>query len=167
VKTLLLLRHAKSSWDEPTVADFDRPLAARGRRDAPRLGRFLGSSGVVPDFVLCSTAKRARETWKLVAKAAKYDGRVDYADQVYEATTERLVRLVRSLPAEAETAMLVGHNPGFEDLIHMLCTPDGRMGLLVPTGTLACVELGVDRWETVGGGAGSLRWLVVPRILGD
>jgi phosphohistidine phosphatase len=167
VRTLVLLRHAKSSWDDPALGDFERPLAPRGKRDAPKIGRFLASSGAEVDFVLCSNAVRARETWKLVAKAARFGGLVEFTDEIYEAPAERLMRLVRGLPDTAACAMLVGHNPGFEDLIRVLCSRESRMSVTVPTGALACVDCNADRWEGVSPAAGSLRWLVVPKILGD
>jgi phosphohistidine phosphatase len=167
VKTLLLLRHAKSSWDDPALEDFDRPLAPRGKRDAPRMGELIRSSGVDVDLVVCSKAARAKETLKLAAKAAKADWSVEYTDEIYEASAQRLADLVRRLPNDADTVLLVGHNPGFEDLVRYLCSPDAGMSVTMPTAALACLAFESDRWEDAGKGAGALRWLVVPKVLAD
>jgi phosphohistidine phosphatase len=126
-RRLVLLRHAKSEW--PDVADHERPLAKRGRRDAPLVGRWLGTSGYVPDAVVCSTARRARETWELASTglAAVAPGAapvVRYEPRVYEATVLGLLMLVREFDAEWRTAAIVGHNPGLAELTVGLASPD-------------------------------------------
>lgn len=166
MKTLLLLRHAKSSWDTPGMPDYDRPLAARGERDAPKVGKAFRSSGVELDLIVSSTARRARETAEHFASAAGYSGPIEYADEIYEASVSGLLGVVRRLPDEADTALLVGHNPGFEDLLSVLCGRDGAPARFrVPTATLACVELDGASWAGVGQGAGTLQWMIVPRLL--
>jgi phosphohistidine phosphatase len=167
VKTLLLLRHAKSSWDDTGLRDFDRPLAPRGRRDAPKMGRLLRTEDVELEHVVCSTAVRARETLDLAAKAARYNGSIDFVDAIYEAPYDRLARIVTSLPDRAAAVLMVGHNPGFEDLIRYLCSRDGSLNVTVPTATLACIDFDVARWESATGGTGSLRWLAIPKMIGD
>src|SRR5262245_57005344 len=114
MKTLLLLRHAKSSWDSPAARDYDRPLAPRGERDAPRIGKALRDADIDLDLVVSSPAVRARQTAELVLKAARYEGAVQFEEAIYEAAVTALMDVVRDLPDTAETAMLVGHNPGFE-----------------------------------------------------
>ncbi|MGW1881047.1 SixA phosphatase family protein, partial [Streptomyces sp. NPDC001970] len=111
---LVLLRHAKSAW--PDVADHERPLAPRGRRDAPAAGRLLRELTYVPDLAICSTARRARETWELAAGELGAKVPVRHDERVYGADPAELFDVLRELPAEVGTALLVGHNPGMEDL---------------------------------------------------
>ena len=125
-RRLVLLRHAKSDW--PDVADHDRPLAKRGRRDAPLAGRWLGESGYVPDAVICSTARRARETWELASSglAAVAPGAspvVRFEPRVYEATVLGLLMLVREFDPAWRTVLVVGHNPGLAELTAGLAGP--------------------------------------------
>jgi phosphohistidine phosphatase len=167
MRTLVLLRHAKSSWDDPGVRDFARVLAPRGRRDAPKMGLLLRASGVEVEQVLCSTAVRARETLELVKKAAKYTGPVEYTDEIYEASYRRLLDLVRKLSNDAKTALLVGHNPGFEDLVRYLCSPNGDVGVHLPTAALVCIDFDMSDWSATVEGSGALRWLAIPKMLGD
>jgi phosphohistidine phosphatase len=166
MKTLLLLRHAKSSWDSPASKDYDRPLAPRGERDAPRVGKALRDAAVDLDLVVSSPAMRARQTAERVLEAARYDGPVRYEEAIYEASVAELMGVVRDLPDKAETVMLVGHNPGFEMLLGALCgTGAAPARVRVPTAMLACVELATDRWKEVSAGSGALLWMVVPRML--
>lgn len=166
MKTLLLLRHAKSSWDSSAARDYDRPLAPRGERDAPRVGKALRDASIDLDLVVSSPALRARQTAELVLKAARYDGAISFEEQIYDASVSALMGVVRDLPDTAETVMLVGHNPGFEMLLGALCgTAAAPARVRVPTAMLACVELSTDRWKEVSAGAGSLNWMVVPRML--
>lgn len=118
-RTLLLFRHAKSDWstDQP---DERRPLSRRGRRDAPAAGRWLAEHAPTLDLVLCSTAKRARETWALAGAALAPPPTVRYEDRLYDATADELLAVVRELPAEAGTVILVAHNPGLSDLARVL-----------------------------------------------
>jgi phosphohistidine phosphatase len=118
-RRLIVLRHAKSDWSSG-VGDHDRPLAGRGRREAVLAGRWLREHGVDVDLVLCSSAKRARQTWKRVAgqlaiRGAGPDLRVE--DRLYAASDRQLLRVVRALPDSARAVLLVGHNPGLEDLV--------------------------------------------------
>jgi phosphohistidine phosphatase len=163
MKTLLLLRHAKSSWDEPGTADFDRPLAKRGLRDAPRVGEFLKSSRVPVDLVLSSTARRARKTAELVSETAGFDD-IELTDEIYEATVSQLLDVVRGINDDHATVLMVGHNPGFEGLLGELCGPGASFR--VPTAAVACIELDVLRWRDAARGSGTLLWFVAPRVLG-
>ena len=126
---LILLRHAKSDW--PDVADHERPLAKRGRRDAPAVGRWLGESGYAPDAVICSTAQRARQTWELVstglaAAAPDVSPVVRFEPRVYEAAVLGLLMLVREFDDAWRTAMVIGHNPGLAGLATGLATRTTR-----------------------------------------
>lgn len=141
---LVLLRHAKSDW--PDVADHDRPLAKRGRRDAPEVGRWLGVRGYVPDFVVCSTARRARQTWDLAAAglAEAVPGAappVRYESRVYEATVLGLLMLVREFPESSRTVLVVGHNPGIAELAFGLTDPPPQAPAGFPTAAVAVLAL--------------------------
>ncbi|HSB10127.1 MAG TPA: histidine phosphatase family protein [Blastocatellia bacterium] len=163
MKTLLLLRHAKSSWDNPGIRDFDRPLAPRGERDAPRIGKALRKRGVTPEVVVSSPAARAKATIRAVMKAAKLGVEPRFDESIYGASTPELMGMIRRLPAEASCVLIVGHNPGFEDLVERLTGSNERM----PTAALACIQLPIDHWDDVEDRKGKLAWLLTPKQLGE
>lgn len=141
----MLLRHAKSDW--PDVPDRDRPLAKRGRRDAPVIGRWLHDQGYLPDAVICSAARRTRQTWELVAPELGGSPSVTFEPRAYAASALTLLYLVRELPAGYRSAMLIGHNPGLAELASSLAGApdgDGRGGLRFPTAAVAVFEFPVD-----------------------
>jgi len=160
-KTLLLLRHAKSSWDDPAIADFDRPLATRGERDAPEMGRALALRGPLPQVIVSSPAVRTRETLGLFLEAAGLKTRPKFEASLYGASVTDLLQAVRKLPAAKACALMVGHNPGLEELVAGLTGVRAEM----PTAALACLELKCADWEETGPGAGELRWLLKPKEL--
>jgi phosphohistidine phosphatase len=167
MKTILLLRHAKSSRDNPDIADFDRPLSGRGRRDAPRVGEWMRKEGLQPDLVLCSAALRARETWE--AAGAKLGGTapVLFERALYMAGPTALLNRLRRLPDKVRSVLLVGHNPGLETLALALAAADGspeveRMRAKFPTAALARLDLPLDRWHSLGPGAGRLTLFAAP-----
>lgn len=167
VRKLVLLRHAKSDW--PDVADHDRPLAKRGRRDAPVVGRWIGASGHAPDAVVCSTARRARETWELVstgltAAAPGALPAVRYEPRVYEATVLGLLMLVREFDAAWRTALVVGHNPGIAELTAGLASPDSPPPRAFPTAAVAVLGL-PGSWADAGPGEARLLAFTVPAEL--
>lgn len=143
MKTLLILRHAKSSWKRPDLDDHDRPLNARGRRDAPRMGALLRRRGLTPDLVVSSTAVRARTTAEQVAEESGYGGQVTLDRRLYLAAPEALVDVVGSLGGGAARVLVVGHNPGLEDLLARLT---GAAEAL-PTAALAQVALPIAAWR--------------------
>jgi phosphohistidine phosphatase len=160
---LVLLRHAKSDW--PDVADHDRPLAKRGRRDAPAAGRWLGESGYVPDAVVCSTAARARETWELAAAGltAAAPGaapEVHFEPRIYEASVLGLLMLVREFAPQWRTVLLIGHNPGLAELVIGLAGPDPEPPHAFPTAFIAA--LGLGDWAAAAPGEARLLAFTVP-----
>jgi phosphohistidine phosphatase len=161
MKTLLLLRHAKSDWDNTGLPDFDRPLAPRGKRDAPTMGKALKKREPLPDLIIASPAVRARETIKAVIEAAKLDIQPQFDERIYGASSDELLALVRRLPQTSSCVLLVGHNPGFEELVGRLTGAYESM----PTAALACIEFQVDHWEEVQDQAGKLAWLLTPKRL--
>jgi phosphohistidine phosphatase len=143
MKTLLVLRHAKSSWNDPELDDHERPLNERGRRDGPRMGKLVREYGLVPDIVISSDAVRARLTAEAVAEAARYAGELLLDPHLYLANPADIVSLLRTVPEKAETVMIIGHNPGLEELVEQLTGE--RQDL--PTAALAHIVLEIDQWR--------------------
>ncbi|MBN1665829.1 MAG: histidine phosphatase family protein [Anaerolineales bacterium] len=143
MRTLLLLRHAKSSWKEPALADYERPLSRRGRRDAPRMGALLVEMGLEPEWICCSSAKRARQTAEAVMDACRYDGEIEYREDLYHAGLGDFLEAIRDLPADCTRVLLIGHNPGLEELLDWL-TDESEW---LPTAALAQIELNLDAWQ--------------------
>lgn len=170
MKTLYLLRHAKSDWSEGGMDDFDRPLAKRGRDAAPAMGRFMKSKKLVPDLVLCSAAARAKETWDLVGRELGAGPQVKVLKGLYMASPGRLLGALRKVPAGAKTVMLVGHNPGMEDLADRLVGSGARkaiarLAVKYPTGALAVIHFKEDSWADLAEGSGKLARFMRPKDL--
>ena len=157
----MLLRHAKSDWDDQSLRDFDRPLADRGRGDAPRIGKAIRKKGRIPDHIISSPAARARETIESVVKSAGLEASPQFDETIYSAEPADLLKLIRSLPDSRSSVLLVGHNPTFEHLLARLAATDEHM----PTAALACIEFQIDHWEDVDDGQGKLVWFVTPKDL--
>src|SRR5919198_2099009 len=119
-KILLILRHAKSSWKEPDLQDHDRPLNKRGKRDAPRIGKLLMELDLVPDLIISSTAKRAKDTAKAVGEASKYNGRIELNPSLYGTDFDSYLRALRLVPDDFNKVLIVGHNPALEELVSLL-----------------------------------------------
>ena len=169
MKTLTLLRHAKSSWDDQVRRDFDRPLNAKGRRAAAAVGRHLAREGVAFDHLVASPAVRVVETLEGFASGYGRLPDIRHDRRIYLAAASTLMEVVRELPASAAHALLVGHNPGLEDLA-LLLVPRGGAGRgaveeKYPTATVAELRLPVDDWAAVEPGAAELARFVRPRDL--
>lgn len=151
MKTLLILRHAKSSWGKPELPDHERPLNKRGKHDAPRVGKLLREEGLVPDVILSSTARRARETAERVIETSGFEGNLLLIPEFYHGSYEAMLELLREVPEDADNVMVVGHNPELEEFIQELADEYARL----PTAALAKVELPIQKWselrETVTG----------------
>ena len=143
MKTLLILRHAKSSWNDPALDDHERPLNKRGRRDAPRMGELVREYGLIPDVIISSDAVRARVTAEAVAEAARYAGEILLDPHLYLACPADILSLLTTVRENAGTVMIVGHNPGLEKLVEQLT--GGRQDL--PTAALAQIGLPIDQWR--------------------
>lgn len=161
MKRLLLMRHAKSSWGDRSLADFDRPLNERGLKAAPLVGRFMRKQKLRPDIVVCSPAERARQTATLVAEAAGLAAPLRYDERIYEATSARLFEVVLQIEEDAGEALLVGHNPGLEELLERLTGEPHRM----PTAALARVVLDIEKWSKVRDRSGRVELFVKPKEL--
>lgn len=171
-RQLILVRHAKSAWPED-VPDRDRPLAKRGRRQAPLAGAWLRSAGYRPDLVLCSPARRTRETWQLVAAELGKGGKVEYEDRVYGAGAAALLELVREVSPGVKTLLLVGHYPGLPDLAVELAGDTAgaagadaleRLSTKFPTAAVAVMQV-TGAWRDLADGGARLVDFVIPRDL--
>jgi phosphohistidine phosphatase len=161
MKTLLLLRHAKSSRDDINLRDFDRPLNHRGKDDAKQMGRVLQPQQIIPEVVISSPAKRARKTARKFLKHSGLTLEAVFNERIYEASLHDLLQVAAAIEPQHNTALLVGHNPGFEELLACLT---GQL-MPMPTAALACIDLNIDEWKNVRPQSGKLRWLVTPRDL--
>ena len=160
-RTLYLLRHAKSSWKDASLRDFDRPLKGRGRDAAKQIGKRLASEKPEPEMVVCSPAVRTRETANIVVKHARFKVDVTFDERIYEASLRDLLHVVADIPDDKQVALMIGHNPGFEELVAYLSGEHRRM----PTSALAKIGLDVASWRDVRAGEGTLEWFVTPKEL--
>jgi phosphohistidine phosphatase len=174
MRRLLLLRHAKTERNAPNGRDRDRPLAARGRKDATQLGGWLaGQRALLPDLVLISTAVRTRETWDIVQQQFSEEVAQDFAahlPELYGAEPVQLLAIIRSVVANPKRLMIVGHNPGLHELaLRLIGGGDaaGRAALAdnLPTSGLAVIDFAVDRWDSITVGGGQLARFVSPKLL--
>lgn len=163
---LLLLRHAKSAWPEG-VDDHDRPLGGRGLKAAPLMGQYMARKGLVPDLALVSTARRTQESWALVGAELPDDIERRDVEEIYEAAAERIAAVIRGVDAAVRTLLVVGHNPGLQELAIDLVSDGERLADVrekFPTGALAVIDFAVA-WRDVTVGSGVLERFVVPRSL--
>jgi phosphohistidine phosphatase len=163
MKHLFLLRHAKSSWDDDSLDDFDRPLNSRGKSAAPLMGKVMKERKVAPDVILCSPAKRTKQTIKLVNETAKLKTGVTFNDAIYDASAADLRKLIRKQKKSVEGILLIGHNPGLEEFLELLTGKYERM----PTAALVQINLNADDWSDIEDGANKLAWIVRPKDLDD
>lgn len=161
MKRLYLIRHAKSSWDDPRLADFDRPLNDRGKRDAPRMGKRLARAGHRPDILLSSPARRAYGTAKRIARELGLrKENILRNDHLYHADESQLLRAVQAQPDAAGSLMLFGHNPGLTEFATLLCRyPFDN----VPTCGVVCIDFPVDSWRRVTYNQGTLQFFDYPK----
>jgi phosphohistidine phosphatase len=166
---LMLLRHAKSSWAEPGMDDQDRPLNARGLAAAPLIGAYMRKHEMEPTLVLCSPARRARETWALVAAELKAPPTAVFDDAIYDfGDGGRLMHSLKTRAAGAPAVLIVGHNPAIENLASRLIghggeKPRKRLASKYPTGALAVIDFGATSWHEIEDGSGTLTMFIRPR----
>ncbi len=168
--TLSLLRHAKSSWDDPELEDFDRPLNERGREAAPRMGHFLARNAVQPELVLCSTSLRTRQTLDLVLPHLSPTPTVAYEDAIYLAPASVLLQRLRKVAGKVAHVMIVAHDPGLHQLaIELAGAGDPELvdalARKFPTGGLAVIDFEAQAWSKVRARAGRLRIFMAPKRL--
>ncbi|MGH3231688.1 MAG: SixA phosphatase family protein [Streptosporangiaceae bacterium] len=178
-RKLVLLRHAKSAW--PDAPDHERPLARRGQRDSPVMGRWLRAAGHLPDQVLCSTARRARETWQLAQAGLGATPPVSFDDRMYQGSAAQLLDLIHRAPPAARTLLIVGHDPAIPELALTLAAATSpahpgavsdtapsamsdRMRAKFPTAAIAVLEF-TGNWDQLGPGSARLTRFMIPREL--
>lgn len=162
MKTIILLRHGKSDWEADYDGDHERPLAARGQKGARKMGRFLTTARTVPDRAITSSAVRARETLATAAEAGGWTGPARVTDALYEATPEAVLAEIQTEPDDANTLIVVGHQPTWSGLVSMLI---GGGRIEVKTATVAQIDVEVERWADVQPGRGVLAMLLSPGAL--
>jgi phosphohistidine phosphatase len=168
MRTLYLLRHAKSSWADPTLADFERPLAPRGRRAAKRIAKHIVRAGIEPELVLCSPATRARETLELLQPALGDSSTVELDDELYGASADDLLETIRDVDDPVASVMLIGHNPGVQELALLLASEGAELRRLeakFPTAALATLTCSTSAWSRVTPAGAALAAYVVPKQL--
>ncbi|MGF1670481.1 MAG: histidine phosphatase family protein [Balneolaceae bacterium] len=167
MKHILILRHAKSSWDEAGLSDFDRPLAKRGIEDAPMMGKFVKKTGLIPDLVYSSPALRANQTTELFCKAATVQNeKIYWNDRFYYGSPADYIKAVHNIDSnDKDIILLVGHNPLVESTVSLLCSNGENNLIRMPTAALVCLECQVSAWKNTGKNTARLKWMMTPRLL--
>jgi phosphohistidine phosphatase len=169
--TLTLFRHAKSSWGHADLTDFDRPLNERGERDAPVMGRYLAEHGLIPDLILCSSARRTRETLDLAWADWPVRPHADYVEALYLATQETMLGILRNVEGSTAHVMMIGHNPGIHAFAMSMAgtgEADARFALSskYPTAAIANITFDDTAWSDIGSGQGRLAFFIAPKQIG-
>ena len=162
MKTILLLRHGKSDWDADFAADHERPLAKRGEKGARKMGRFLTTSRTVPDRAITSSATRTRQTLAIAAESGGWTGPARVTDALYEADAETVLREIQAEPDDADTVVVVGHEPWSSRLVSVLI---GGGDVQMKTASVARIDVEVEAWADVQPGRGTLAFLLPPSAL--
>ena len=170
MRRLLMLRHSKADRSQPGEPDRDRPLIERGRKDAARVGAYMAVHGLLPDRVLISPAHRTQETWKYLASALRPAPGAATAERLYNATPHAILAVIKDAPASAHTLLVIGHNPGLQELATLLIASGDieareRLGEKLPTSGLVIVDFPVDAWSELHPHSGRLERFVSPRSL--
>lgn len=167
MKTLYVIRHAKSSWEDPDKADFDRPLNDRGKRDAPRMGKRLKERGVVPDLMISSPAKRALSTCKRIADELGFAReKIKTKRDLYHADEETILEVVREVKDKHDVVLIFGHNPGLTDFVNTI-QDDTMMIDNVPTCGVVCFRFDVESWKDIQWGSGTQEFFDYPKSRED
>lgn len=162
MRTLLVMRHAKSDWGAAYDSDHERPLAGRGVKAARRMGRFVTDAGIVPSLVLSSTAVRALTTAELAAEAGEWDCEIVTNRDLYASDPERVLEVIREIDNGVEHLMIAGHEPTWSTLVTWLT---GGEGVGMPTAAVACLDIPHGDWFDLGPSVCDLRWLMTPKML--
>ncbi len=159
MKTLLIMRHAKSSWEDSNLSDFERPLNERGMKTAPFIGNVLRENELQPDAILSSPAKRAQQTALMVKEGGGLGAEIQFDDKIYEASPFHLLEIVTNTPSGVGTLMLIGHNPGMEGLLKLLTGETHS----IPTAGLLKIRLNIVNWADTYNDCGAIEMFVKPR----
>ncbi|NPV00154.1 MAG: histidine phosphatase family protein [Brevinematales bacterium] len=164
MKTLVLLRHAKSDWSEPDKNDFDRPLNERGVKDAPIMGKAVRNIDVPPQIIYSSDALRAKMTAEAVSSSSGAGIPIEYKNEFYNADAAEMLGFIRTIPANYESVLLIGHNPTFEELTTMMIS-SGQARLRFPTSALAVLKSEIDDWKDAAPGMFTLELFLNPKVV--
>ena len=165
MKTLYIIRHAKSSWADANQPDFERGLNERGKKDAPRMGKRLKEKSIHPDLILCSSAKRAYSTAKRIAKILNYPKEKIKEDRtLYHAGEDTILSVIQELKDKHQTVLLFGHNPGLTDFVNTLMNEEGNIDN-IPTCGVVAFKLQVDSWKDVCWGCGKMMFFDYPKLV--
>jgi phosphohistidine phosphatase len=159
MKTLFVMRHAKSNWNDANLSDFERPLNERGLQAAPFMGELIHKNRFKIDSIVSSPANRAKQTAALVKEAARIKCEIEYNEKIYEASAQRLLEIVSEFDDRIESVLFVGHNPGFENLVKILTGKTESM----PTAALAVIDLNIKSWKETSAEKGALRNCIRPK----
>jgi len=170
MRTVSLYRHAKSSWDDPGLKDFDRGLSKRGKASAPRMGTYIREAGLMPGLVMCSQAVRARETFRLTFGGSAGAPELRPEERLYHASAATMLDVLRGLPDEVTHVMILGHNPGLHALALDLFSHGEQAAVEAicrkfPTCGLAVIDIEIGEWRRLGVGDGYLRSFMTPKNL--
>ncbi|MEO1067121.1 MAG: histidine phosphatase family protein [Pseudomonadota bacterium] len=170
MRTLVLLRHAKSSWSIPGADDFERPLNERGRFSAPQMGLWLSKTGINPDHVLCSPAIRTVETYERLKASLGNQATFERVEDLYLAGTTTILNACKTIPSDTQTVMVIGHNPGLHETALKLLTTEersasGALRAKFPTAACAVIGLAIDTWADLTWDIGQLKAYMEPRSL--
>ncbi len=169
VRTVILLRHGKSSWSDRTLADLDRPLTPRGKRASKRIAKYMRRNRIRPALILCSTSLRTRQTLEAIEPSLDQGCSVELVPELYAASERELLERLQAVPGSASSVMLIGHNPSLQQLALLLAsqgTDLTKLGEKFPTGALATLAVDSESWVALKPGDAELVDYVVPRDLG-
>ncbi|MHB8806435.1 MAG: SixA phosphatase family protein [Anaerolineaceae bacterium] len=162
MKKVFLMRHAKSSWKDANIPDHDRPLKKKGEKDVKAMAKMLKRKKHLPDFILCSSAERAKQTAIIFKKASSFEGKLEYNDKLYMAEVPDLISALKNVPKKAKSVMIIGHNPGLEALLQTLT---GKVETL-PTSSIAHISIPIEEWSELNNEVeGKLKKLWRPKDL--
>ncbi len=166
MKKLLLMRHAKSDWNNPGLKDHDRPLNDRGKNDAPRMGKFLRQTDNIPELILASSARRVKETVEGVSSEWEHQPEVVFLDELYSGSYRGYFEIIQNHSKPVDSIMVIGHNPTMEDTAAALsCGSNTSSVLIFPTAAIACYEVPATGWSRLKRSSGELKWFMIPKLL--
>jgi phosphohistidine phosphatase len=163
MKNLIIMRHAKSDWENSSLSDFDRPLNERGVKTATYMGSVVQERNKMPDLIISSPANRAKTTAKLFAKTCNYQGKIHYNDELYFGSLDEIIKIVREGDNKHHSIMIVGHNPTWELLVYRLLRSPENVHM--PTAAIASLIFEIENWQELKPKTGELEFLLIPKEL--
>lgn len=161
MKELILIRHAKSSWSNPLLDDFERPLNKRGKKNAPFMAKVLRQKGLTPDLIISSPSIRTKQTLDYFIQEFDYKGEIIFEESIYEAPFENLLKVIKNIDDKYKTIFLFGHNPGLNDIVDFLI---GNFEENIPTSGVLKLNFDIKKWENLKEKIGILEFFIYPKI---